>query len=226
MSRLDGSQFPVCSGMTEAVSDSRGLSFQAVSSLAHTVHFWFKIANSPAQTSNLWEGSRIPTGLLEEAGPQGQAGDSAPLARGNSVGLRQSYTQPRPPTQGSKPGDSEPSAGDLHRKNLPNRPKRKTFSHMCAECACLIKNLHRNTAANHNKYLTDAQIGIQLPLLFPTSLEQWAYNVAGRAHSIGAGRKRHNVNTHIYTKTFKLHKIPLMYRVSQKRACLHSVSDG
>lgn len=38
------------------VSDSTGLSFQVVSSLAHTVHFWFKIANTLTQTSNLGKG--------------------------------------------------------------------------------------------------------------------------------------------------------------------------
>lgn len=38
------------------VSDSTGLSFQAVSSLAHRVPFWFKIANTLAQTSNLGRG--------------------------------------------------------------------------------------------------------------------------------------------------------------------------
>ena len=107
------------------VSDSRGLSFQAVSSLAHTVHFWFKIASSPAQTSNLWEGSGIPTGL-PEGRAMGTGRRSCPAGTkhhhqwGNLVGLRRSYTQPHPPTQAAaSPGDSEPSASDPHRKEPP-----------------------------------------------------------------------------------------------------------
>ena len=63
------------------VSDSRGLSFQAVSSLAHTVHFWFKIANRHLISG---KAAGFPQGC-QRAGPWGRAGDPARLARSTTT---------------------------------------------------------------------------------------------------------------------------------------------
>lgn len=116
------------------------------------------------------------------------------------------HTQSQPTAPcAANPGDSEPSASNLHSKG-PTQIAKDSIFMSAAESPGLIKNLHRkHTAARLSQVSYWNKQANSFPLLSSPHGEHWVTRSTKSTQHHPLGMKHYNVNIYFYLKKFKLY---------------------